>query len=69
MFSSAKSLQVHMGNMAAFSYMIKMWGGGGTQNKTLTHMDKDIWNYLISKRITITVEYLPRVINKEADIQ
>lgn len=67
-FSSAKSLQVHMNHMATFSYTIRLWGGDGTPSKTLTHLAKDIWDYLISKRIAITVECLPRAINKEVDI-
>lgn len=67
-FFSAKSLLVHMNHMAAFSYTIRLWGGGCTPNKTLTHLAKDIWDYLISKRIAITVECLHRAINKEVDI-
>ena len=50
------------------SYTIRLWGGGCTPNKTLTHLAKDIWDYLISKRIAITVECLHRAINKEVDI-
>ena len=34
-------------------------GGGGTHNKVLSHITKEIWDYLLSKGITITVEHLP----------
>lgn len=69
MFPSAKSLQRQMGNMATVFYIIEMESGRGTQDKTLTYLDKDIWDYSKSENITITVEYLPEVINKEVDFQ
>ena len=66
MFPSAKSVHIRMDNMVALSYLVKM---GGTQNKNLTLLSKEIWEYLIAKEITITAEYLPGSLNKEADFQ
>ena len=41
--------------------------GGGTHSRALTDLSKQIWEYLLSHKITITVEYLPGVLNVEAD--
>ena len=40
----------------------------GTHNKVLSDISKEIWDYLLSKGITITVEHLPGVLNQEADL-
>ena len=42
-------------------------GREGTKNQTLTQISKEIWEYLISKRIMITAEYLPTHLNTQAD--
>ena len=42
---------------------------GGTRNKVLTDISKEIWDFLLLKEITITVEYLLGVLNQEADFQ
>ena len=44
-------------------------GEGGTQNKLLPQLSKEIWDYLIKKEIMITAEYHPGAINKEANFQ
>ena len=41
----------------------------GTPNQLLVQISKDIWEYLLDKGITITAEYLPGGLNKEADMQ
>ena len=53
-----------MDNMTALSYLFKM---GGTGNQILVDLSKQIWNYLISKQITITAEHLSGILNVEAD--
>jgi len=53
-----------MDNTVALSYIVKM---GGTQNKDMIKLSKEIWDYLISQGITITLEYLPSHLNIEAD--
>ena len=42
---------------------------GRTQNKSLTLLSKEIWEYLIAKGMAITADYLPGSLNKEADFQ
>ena len=42
---------------------------GGTKSQTLCHFSKLIWDFLLSKGITITVEYLPGILNIRADFQ
>ena len=49
-----------MDNKIALSYLVKM---GGTHNKDLLGLSKQIWDYLQSKKITITAEYLPGHLN------
>ena len=46
------------------SCLVKM---GGTQKKSV--LNKEIWDYLFSKDITITAEYLPGLLKVEADTQ
>ena len=42
---------------------------GGTHNKVLSDISKEIWDYLLVKGITITAEYLPGALNEEANFQ
>ena len=42
---------------------------GGTKNKYLVELAKEIWKYLLLYEITITVEYLTSFMNVEADWQ
>ena len=39
---------------------------GGTHNKNLLSLSKQIWDYLQSKKITISAEYLPGHLNVTA---
>ena len=66
MFPSAKSLHIRMDNMAPLSYSTKM---ERTQNKSLTLLFKEIWEYLIAKEIMVAVEYLGGSLNQEVDFQ
>ena len=64
--SHLNSIHIQMDNMTALSYLVKM---GGTNNQELVRISKQIWNYLISKGITLTAEHLPGILNKEADFE
>ena len=60
------SIHIQMDSMVALSYLVKM---GGTNNQELVRISKQIWNYLISRGITLTAEHLPGILNKEADFE
>ena len=62
----AISVHIHMDNMTALSYLMKM---GGTKNQELTGISKEIWQYFLKRKITITSEYLPGPMNVEADME
>ena len=40
----------------------------GTRNQLFLQISMEIWEYLLDKGITMTREYLPGAINKEADM-
>ena len=63
-FKIVQRVHVEMDNKVALSDLVKMWG---TQNKGLLGLSKQIWDYLQSKNITITAEYLPGDLNVTAD--
>ena len=66
-FPQAKIIHLQMDNIVALPYIAKMGGGGGgTHNKDLSQLAKEIWDYLLVNRIMITVEYLPGTLNVEA---
>ena len=58
------AIHIQIDSTTALSYLLKM---GGTTDKTLVDLSKDIWKYLILKKITITAEYLPGILNTRAD--
>ena len=60
------AIHIQTDNTTALSYLLKM---GGTTNKTLVDLSKDIWKYLILQQITITAEYVPGILNARADWQ
>ena len=62
----AQAIHIQMDSIVALSYLVKM---GGTRNKSRTVLSKEIWDYLLSKEITITAEYLAGLLNVEADTQ
>ena len=63
-FQIVQTIHVQMDNKIALSYLVKM---GGTHNKDLLVLSIQIWNYLQSKKITITAKYLPGHLNVTAD--
>ena len=48
-------------------YVILSQNGGGTHSRELTSLAKEIWDFLLSKQITITAECLPGILNVQAD--
>ena len=42
---------------------------GGTTDKTLEDLSKNIWKYLILRQTNVTAEYLPGILNTRADWQ
>ena len=63
---TAKTIHIKMDNIVALSYLVNM---GGTRNQLLVQINKEIWEYLLDKGITITAEYLPGALNREADME
>ena len=43
------------------------WKWGGTHNREFLHISKSIWNYLLSKQIALSPEYLHIALNVHAD--
>ena len=66
LFPKSKSIHIQMDNIVALSYLVKM---GGTQSEALSGLSKEIWDFLLTKQITIAAEYLPRILNVEAGAQ
>ena len=66
MHPEVKSIHLQTDDIVGLSYIVKM---GGTHNKVLSDISKEIWDFLLLKEITITIEYLPGVLNQEADFQ
>ena len=65
-FQNVKSLHLQIDNTTAIAYFVKM---GGTQNKHMTSIPKEIWEYLFTQENTATAEYLPSSLNVQADWQ
>ena len=61
-----KAIHCQTDNTTDLAYLVKM---GGTKNKYLIELAKEIWKYLLHHGITITAEYLPSSMNVEADWQ
>ena len=64
MHPEVNSIHLQTDNIVGLSYIVKM---GGTHNKVLSDISKEISDYLLLKEITIPLEYLPRVLNQEVD--
>ena len=60
----AQSRHIQMVSTAVPSCLVKM---GSTQKKSV--LSEEIWDYLFSKDITVTAEYLPGLLKLEADTQ
>ena len=63
-FKKVKSIHLWIDNMTALSYLLNM---GGTQNKHLIKISKEIWGYLIERKIHWIAEYIPSLSNQTAD--
>ena len=59
-----KSIHFQVDNMSALSYLMKM---GGTQNKEMIAISKEIREFALSKEIMLIAEYLPDRLNIRAD--
>ena len=64
LFPESLSIHIQIDNIVALTFLIKM---EGTRSEVSTAVSKEIWRYLLDHQITITVEYLPGVLNVEAD--
>lgn len=53
-----ESIHLQTDSMVALTYLVNM---GGTSNSKMTQLSKEIWEFLLNKGITITVEHLPGV--------
>ena len=60
----AISVHICMDNMTTLSYLTKM---GSTKNQELTTISKEIWQYLLKRKIRIITEYLLGSMNEEAE--
>ena len=68
-FTKDKSqVNVHLwvDNTTTMSYINKM---GGTKSTDMINISKALWDYCLSKQITLTAEFLPGIQNQIADAQ
>ena len=65
-FKKLNSIHQQIDNVTALSlsYLLNM---GGTQNKHLIEISKEIWGYLIERKIHLTAEYILSLSNQTAD--
>ena len=59
-----RAIHFHIDNTTALRYLTKM---GGVNSLEMFKLVKGVWNYLLSRGITITTEYLPSKLNIIAD--
>ena len=66
MTKSKEKIHIHlkMDNVTAVTYVNKM---GGTKSPILTEIAKDLREYCLAKKITLTAEHLPGFLNQTAD--
>ena len=57
-------IHLRVDNMTALSYLLNMTG---TQSKQLIKISKQIWSYLLEKKIRLTAEYVLSIDNHLAD--
>ena len=62
-FKIAQRIHVQMDNKVALSYLVR-WGN---LNDDLLSLSKQIWDYLLSKKIAVIAEYLLGNLNVTAD--
>ena len=58
------SIHMQVDNQVALSYLLKM---GGKTNQFMNSITKEIWDYLLKNKITMTGEWIPSELNTEAD--
>ena len=63
---SVTAIHLQIDNMTALSYLVKM---GETRSPELLQVAKEIWGYLLGNGIAVTAEYLPSILNIQADWQ
>ena len=68
-FPVAKIIHLRVDNIVALYYILKREGGGRTNNKSLAGLVKEIRDYILVNRATITVDCLLVALNLEADQQ
>ena len=59
-----RAIHFQIDNTTALRYLTKM---GGVKSLEMIKLSKEIWDYLLSRGITITTEYLPSKLNIIAD--
>jgi hypothetical protein len=59
-------VHIQVDNMTTVANINKM---GNTTSEQLIQVTKEMWNYCLQRKITLTAEYLPGVLNKQADYQ
>lgn len=61
-----KSIHMQKYNIVTLLYLVKM---GTPQSEILATLSKELWKYLLTKRVIIIAEYCQRALNKEIDFQ
>lgn len=59
-----KSIHLQIDNKCALTYLLKQ---GGKSNRVMNDIAKEIWQFLIKNKITISAEYIPSQLNIQAD--
>ena len=65
-WKEARSIHLQIDNMVALSYIVRQ---GGTKSQRLVDRARELWDYLASKGIMITAEWLPTHLNTVADYE
>lgn len=61
-----KSIHMQKYNIVTLLYLVKM---GTPQSEILATLSKELWKYLLTKRVIIIAECCQRALNKEIDFQ
>ena len=62
--TKVRSIHLQIDNKNALIYLLKQ---GGKTNQTMNNIAKQIWEYLMKNKISITGEYIPSELNIHAD--
>ena len=63
---SQVNVHLRVDNTTTMSYINKM---GGTKSMDMINISKSLWDYCLSKQITLTAKFLPGIQNQIADAQ